>query len=490
MQGIKNLKEISREKAVELLWREGVLDFKLSEPQKIIKKGIVEDATKISVVMCARRLGKTYLMLTMAFEVCLKTPGAIVKYVFPKQKAAKRNIFPEIRKIAMDCPKDLMPELKVADLLVQFPNGSQIQLAGCDSGNIENIRGGNSHLNIVDEAGFADDLKYAVRSVLAPTTKLTKGRTILVSTPSRSENHEFIQDFVLPYMAEDRIKVFSIFDNPQFTEAIIKDALDDYPEGEKDPEFRREYMCEIIRNAEKAILPSFNTEAELEIVTDQYVRPVYYDPYVSFDIGGVDLSAILFAYYDYENACLVVEDELIADGTTNTEILAALIQEKEKQLWENPLDKSQIPPYLRVIDTNNKILATDLQKLHGLTFTPVKKDQKQAAINSLDVAISRRQIKIHPRCKHLIYHMKMAEWNKSQSDFKRLKDSPSGKIRGGHADALAAMVYLHRSIVKSHNPFPSGYGVPTSSNYFKSLKQSENAQSELGNMLKNMFKKR
>lgn len=481
------MKEISKEKAIELLWREGILDFKLSDPQKIIKKGILEDATKISVVMCARRLGKTYLMLTMAFEVCLRTPGAVVKYVFPRQKAAKRNIFPEIRKISADCPKDLMPVLKVADLLVEFPNGSQIQLAGCDSGNIENIRGGNSHLNIVDEAGFADDLKYAVRSVLAPTTKLTNGRTILVSTPSRSENHEFIQEFVIPYMAEARIKIFSIFDNPQFTEAIIKDALDDYPDGEKDPEFRREYMCEIIRSTEKAILPSFNAEAESIIVTDQIVRPVYYDPYVSFDIGGVDLSALLFGYYDYQEATLVIEDEIVVDGTTNTEILAAMIKEKEQALWENPIDKSIITPYLRVIDTNNKILATDLFKLHGLLFSPVKKDNKQAAINSLDVTISRRQIKIHPRCKHLIYHMKMAEWNNAQTDFKRLKDSSSGKIRGGHADCLAALIYLHRSVVKSHNPYPAGYGEMQGSNVFNPFKNQQVA-SDFASFAKSLFK--
>ena len=480
---------ITREEAIEALWEQGVLDWKLTEPQRLIKKGILDDVNKTSVVLCSRRLGKTYLVLSMATEICIQKPFAIVKYAFPKQNMAKKMLMPVFRKLFDDCPAHIKPEFMVAEKVWRFPNGSEIQISGTDNGGFDNLRGGDADLCIVDEAGFCDDLTYGVRSVLSPSTKITKARTILVSTPSRHEGHEFIQEWVLPYQSEDRIKVFTIYDNPNFNAEAIKEAEEEYPLGTQDIMFRREYLCEIVRSADNTILPSFNSEAELEIVSDQYTRPVYYDPYVSFDIGGVDLSALLFGFYDYENACLVIEDEIVVDGTTNTEVLAKMIHEKEKILWENPLDKSQIAPFMRVIDTNNKILATDLLKLHGLLFSPVKKDKRQAAINSLDVAIARREIMIHPRCKHLIYHMKMAEWNKAQTDFKRLKDTPGGKIRGGHADCLAALIYLHRSIIKSHNPFPAGYNVPTGSNYFKSLTYKSDAQPGIADFMKKVFKK-
>jgi hypothetical protein len=480
---------ITREEAIEALWEQGVLDWKLTEPQRLIKKGILDDVNKTSVVLCSRRLGKTYLVLSMATEICIQKPFAIVKYAFPKQNMAKKMLMPVFRKLFDDCPAHIKPEFMVAEKVWRFPNGSEIQISGTDNGGFDNLRGGDADLCIVDEAGFCDDLTYGVRSVLSPSTKITKARTILVSTPSRHEGHEFIQEWVLPYQSEDRIKVFTIYDNPNFNAEAIKEAEEEYPLGTQDIMFRREYLCEIVRSADNTILPSFNSEAELEIISDQYTRPVYYDPYVSFDIGGVDLSALLFGFYDYENARLVIEDEIVVDGTTNTEVLAKMIHEKEKTLWENPLDKSQIAPFMRVIDTNNKILATDLLKLHGLLFSPVKKDKRQAAINSLDVAIARREIMIHPRCKHLIYHMKMAEWNKAQTDFKRLKDTPGGKIRGGHADCLAALIYLHRSIIKSHNPFPAGYNVPTGSNYFKSLTYKSDAQPGIADFMKKVFKK-
>lgn len=451
-------KQISVDQAKEALWRQGVLDWKLSEPQKIMKAQILGDANKTSVILSSRRIGKSYLMCTMALEVCIGKPGSIVKYAFPRQNMAKKMLLPIMRKILEDCPKDIKPEYMTAEKVFRFPNGSEIQISGTENGNIENLRGGDSHLNIVDEAGFCSDLTYGIRSVLGPTTKTTGGRTILISTPSRSENHEFIRDWVLPYQAEGRIKIFTIFDNPNLTEDAIKEALSEYPTGDRDPMFRREYLCEIPRNSDNSILPSFTPEAEKVIIRDDYQRPVFYDAYVSLDIGGSDLTAVIFGYYDYLNATLVIEDEYVVGKDVNTKTLAANIKEIESRLWVNPIDKSPIVPYLRIADNNNLILLTDLQRDHGITFIPTRKDNREAAINSLDVAIGGHKIVIHPRCKHTIYHMKFAEWDRNRVKFKNLKDTPNGDIKGGHADCLAAMIYMHRNVIKSKNPYPRGYG--------------------------------
>lgn len=486
----KTNNQSEKEKAIEKLWEMGVLDFLLTPPQKDIKKGILEDDNKISVVLCARRLGKTFLMCTLAVEECLKNPNVVVKYAFPKSNSAKKMLMPVMRKVLETCPPHLKPEYMVAEKVFRFKhNNSEIQISGTDNGNIENLRGGDSHLNIVDEAGFCSDLTYGVRSVLGPTTKITKGRTILVSTPSRSENHDFIADWVLPYKSEGRIRTYTIYDNPQFNQEAIQEALSEYPDGENDPSFRREYLCEIIRDVNKTILPSFSEQKEKIIVTDNYERPVFCDKYVSLDVGGVDLTAVLFGYYDYERATLVIEREFICDGTTNSAILAENIKRIEKELWTNPIDKSVLPPYMRISDNNNKILLTDLQKLHNLSFSCTKKDNKQAAINSLDVAIQQERIIIHPSCVHTVYHAKYAEWNNAQTSFKHMKDSPSGKIKGGHADALDALLYMHRSVVKSHNPFPPGYGIERSPNDFKGVRTPETSQSAVGDVFKKLFKK-
>lgn len=486
----KNTREQEIKKARAILWEQGILDWKLSEQQKIIKKGILEDDNKTSVVLCSRRLGKTYLLLSMASEVCLRKPFSVVKYAFPKQNMAKKMLMPVYRKLFDDCPEHLKPTYMIAEKCFRFPNGSEIQISGVDNGGWENLRGGDSDMNCVDEAGFCDDLTYGVRSVLGPTVKITKGRTVMVSTPSRSEGHEFIQDWVYPYKAENRIKVFTIYDNPNFNAEAIKEAEEEYPKGVEDEMFRREYLCHIIRGSEKSILPSFTDKAEAAIVRDDFVIPPYCDKYVSLDPGGKDLTGVLFGYYDYEQATLVILDEIAVDGSTNTEILAGMIKEKEKTYWSNPIDKTVAAPYMRVSDVNAAILLTDLQKLHGLSFSKTKKDKKKAAVNSLDVTIMKNQIIIHPRCINLLYHMKYAEWNNNETEFKHLKASPSGKLAASHCDLLDCLIYMHRSLVKSHNPFPPGYGVQKKYSDFQGVRDPKPAHSALGEALNKLFKKK
>jgi hypothetical protein len=227
------------------------------------------------------------------------------------------------------------------------------------------------------------------------------------------------------------------------------------------------------------------------MVTDKFEMPPYCHKYVGMDIGGRDLTVVLFGYYDYMEATLVVQDEIVTDGSMNTQILAELIKEKEKNLWTNPVDKSVDAPYLRVSDTNNAILLTDLYKLHGILFSKAKKDKKDAAINALDIDIMNKRVKIHPRCKTLIYHMSYAEWNNQGTDFKQLKDSVVGDIRGGHADALAALLYLHRSVQKKANPFPPGYGENRDkSNTFDSLHKPASQTGSVADLFSRILKKK
>jgi PBSX family phage terminase large subunit len=487
---MKKKKEMTIDDAKRALWEAGELSWKMRPVQQVIKKGILDDTNKISVVLCGRRLGKTTLMCIMALEECLKQQGVIVKFIFPRQKDAKRNILPLMRMLLEDCPKHVKPVYMEADKCFRFPhNNSEIQFAAAQNGNAESIRGGFAHLCIFDECAFADDTKYIVRSILSPTVKTTGGRVILVSTPPRNPNHEFVTDYVVPYQIENRIKIFTIYDNPNFDQSIINEIISEYPKGVDDVDFRREYLCIIDRDATQAILPSLSYESEQVMVSDKYIRPTFYDAYVGLDVGGSDLTAAVFGYYDYLNATLVIEDEVVMGKEVNTKSLAEKIREKENALWTNPIDHSTIPPYLRISDNNNLILLTDLQRDHGINFIPTRKDNREAAINSLDVAISQGKIVIHPRCKHTIYHMKYAEWNKNRTAFKNLKDSPSGEIKGGHADALAALIYLHRNIIKSKNPYPLNYGTLHGSSVHTPAQAMMKEDNPMKSWMKSTFKK-
>jgi len=189
------------------------------------------------------------------------------------------------------------------------------------------------------------------------------------------------------------------------------------------------------------------------------------------DIGSKDLTVVLFAYYDFKNGVLVVEDEIVMNGPSmTTDKLAAEIKAKEKKLWTNPVTLEVQPPLLRVAD-NNLIMINDLRRLHDISFIPTKKDDKIAALNTLRMKIANREIYINPRCKTLVAHIRHATWNKARTAFTRSRDK-------GHYDALDSLTYMVRNINYNKNPYPPGYGIGHGSELFHSGLHGKNTLSE------------
>lgn len=445
---------------VQEAWRRGILDFKLHPGQKKMDDVLKSYKTKIKTVLCARRFGKSFYLVKRAIEVCLRKSYAVVKYVCPKLKMVSIIIEPLIREIMLDCPKHLRPTFMKNDKVFIFPNGSQIQLAGTDNGSHENLRGGQADLCIVDEAGFCDQLGYVVFDILKPTTLLTDGEVILASTPSKTSDHDFIQKFVIPALGNNQLAKFTIHDNPLLTEAKIQETRDEFPGGDKDVGYRREYMCEIINDDKSVVIPDWTAEMK-ERCLRAVKRPPHFDIYVSCDVGFRDLTVALFGYYDFITGKIVIVDELVMNGPEmTTERLAFEIKKKEAKHFSDAITFEPIVPYMRFMDNNNLLLINDLARMHNISFIPTAKDDKEAAINKTRMMISAGRVIIDPdNCPTLDYHLSNAVWDKNRKTFKRIADTADHKVKGGHADALDALVYMVRNIVFSKNPYPSSWNM-------------------------------
>jgi hypothetical protein len=117
-----------------------------------------------------------------------------------------------------------------------------------------------------------------------------------------------------------------------------------------------------------------------------------------------------------------------------------------------------LPVYRRVADNDNQILLQDLGTTEGLWFIPTTKDALEAMVNHLRLMFQDNRIVIHPRCKLLILTLGSALWNKRRDAFERSEAT-------GHADALAALVYLARNLDRHTNPFPPLYGVDVANSF-------------------------
>lgn len=442
----------SKQEAIKQLWRRGNLLWKCHSVQKEMYDKFYNSSYRVQVWLLSRRSGKSHMMALLAVEQALRKANSIIKFVAPTKLQINNILRPIFKKILSDCPLEIAPELKEKDYTYFFPNGSEIQLAGTDSGHIEKLRGGDADLVLVDEAGSCDDLEYAIKSVLLPTTLITKGKIVIAGTPPEEPDHDFIK-----YIEEAELRGTltrkTINDNPMITQEQRDDLFKELG-GADSESARRELFCEVIRNPSIVVLPEFTEQLQNVVVKDR-PRPPFFDRYVSMDLGFNDLTAVLFAYYDFRTGEIVIEDELAYDfkqEDRHIKSLSEAILAKEEKLWQD-LSGEVPPPYSRVSDINHivtkEIYVQSENKLH---FTPAQKDDKQAAINNLRVLLSSKKVIISPKCQTLIRHLRNVKW-KSVNDKSRFARSADDS----HYDFVDALLYLTRAINYSRNPYPQGY---------------------------------
>lgn len=443
-----NQRPVTRQEAINILWNKGILHWKLHSGQKALYDSYKNESRFRTLVWaCSRRLGKSFALCLLAIEKCLSKDNAIVKYVAPEQKQVRTIIMPIMREILKDCPKELQPKFMTQYNAYRFPNGSEIQMAGADNGNAENLRGGASDLCIIDEAGFCDDLDYVVQSILLPTTATTGGKILLASTPPKTMDHAF-KNYIEKAQIRGTLVKKTVYDNPMLTPEAIQELMDEAG-GATSISWRREYLCELIVDDKFAIVPEFTEELKARIVKE-WKRPPFFDGYIAMDLGMNDYTFVLFGYYDFHSGKLIIEDELVMNGQKlSTASLAEGIKRKKAELWTDPLTSEIKEPSKQISDINPFVMK-DLHQLHGLTFTPSPKDDAEAALNNMRLKLEQEKIIINPKCVHLINHLQFGIWNKQRTKFARSTDY-------GHYDGIDALKYLVRNLSWGKNPFPKNY---------------------------------
>lgn len=463
------------------LWRRGSIAEVLLDSNQLATREVIlaTDASRF-ILEWARRLGKTWLLVVLAIEECLRGPRRRVPYGASTIKALQEFIQPTFESIIQDAPDDVRPRYSHESGHWTFPhNGSYTHLFGCDDKRkADRGRGPPAHLAILDEAGFIPILGYVVKAVLRPQLLTTGGRLIIGSSPAEEADHDFTA-MCERAEANGHLSRRLIYDNPRLTqerieEFIAEDARDEgmtVEEYKQTPTFRREYLAQRVTDKTLTAMGD-DWEAMREASMVELQRPPHFDAYSSFDAGGADPHAIVFGYVDFLQGWLVIEDELLFRDGENTAQVAEAWKAKERQLWHverfdgavrGAIEHQQASrgtvwegapeqPYLRIGD-NQLTMLQDLQQLHGLAVIPIgAKDEKQWMVNNLRVFTRQGRLKVHPRCTNLDRHLRTTLWkNEARADFRRKN--------GEHGDLLDALVYLLRMANFSRNPYPLGWNV-------------------------------
>lgn len=426
--------------ARQIAWSKGyVASWYLRDSQKEAYEFFYKN--KRPFFEAARRWGKTTSILAYVFEMLRHHPGWICRVCLPEKEQARKVWIPEIDKMQEHCPDDSKFKFHTMDSYYQHQNGSRIFLYGVNEDRGRSARGSASNIIVADEFGF---WRYpeVIKTVLAPQLRTTNGQFIIASTPPEDLAHQYYTEKETA-VRENRFLQKIIYQDETLTKESLEQIIIDCG-GIDSPAFRREYLCEPVSDPARLVIPEYSEF--IHLIDDSLTRPDFFDCYVGADLGFHDFTALLFCYYHFEKAALVVEDELVVSGKNSREIVDNA-KEIEQRLW------GKKEPRIRVSDNEIQQLY-DMQSLCNYTMVPTRKDDKIAAINALRLRFkgAKGSIRIHFRCKNLINQLKTGLWNEQRTNYLR-------SDKGGHLDAIDALIYLNRHIDENLNPFPQYLGI-------------------------------
>jgi hypothetical protein len=410
------------------------------------------------LIMSSRRTGKSSLGLLILTERAIRNPGTDHLYVAPAKNKLGLYIDPIFRQVFDDCPVKLMPKFKPSKAIIVFPNGSRIILTGSNRDAYESaIRSFKLKTIFIDEAREIDDFKDMMESAALPAVFDSDGYIIISSTPGKVLDCELakVQNDLQAIGAYHHNTVFECNYPPERIAEFERETCGkNCGKGTKHkPAWLREYMAEWVRDESILIIPEFKIKEHVNSPQkDRQLYPFYYK-FEAMDQGGVHKTVVLFAYFRFgKTPSLIIDGEEVFTGTdVRVDIIAKRIKAREALCQFNNV-------FSRVADVNDRIALKSLNSMYGFDFHPVVKiyGENNTGSKGLKAMVdetrtwfvsSPASVAINPACKELIGALQNCIWN------------DSGKFamseNYGHADAIAALIYLIRHCPTTC-PFPNG----------------------------------
>ena len=446
-----------------LLWSRGELRFLLWDQQQIIYDTIRTLPTSVQqiVILCARQFGKSVTGTILALEDAIKNPNSVVLIIGPTIKQTRSIVVPRMRMLLQHAPEGLVRLLKSEDIF-HIANGSEIRLGGFDT-NAASERGKTLCSVYMEETGESNPDEYIsyLREELGPAMTHSKHAKIThLSTLPKFPDHPFVLDTIPEATASGAFFKFTIKDNKKLSQDQY-DACVRLCGGEHTEAFRREYMCEQVRDSTLVLAPEFCEDHVKEISIPEFC--IYW---VGGDLGGTaDRHCLHLFTYDFERAKILVLDEREFPPSTSTAEIVSNAKEMEgdRKIKYRTVDA---PGQTRI----------DMCGFFGYAVVAPRKDELDATVNQVRKALALRELEISPKCKLLVRTLRSGCWNKAHTDLERTASL-------GHADAFMSLAYGLRHADRT-NPFPLTRGFAPNGWYIPDQTRTMNGTAKT---LKNIF---
>jgi hypothetical protein len=419
----------------------------LHDGQREIAKRIEETDSNEILILCSRQFGKSFFSLVYTLMFLQKNPKTKAIIFAATNKQAVQITNDNMNMILRLAPPEFLVRRKT-DRVWALSNGSELRIGSLEEA--DSSRGVNASLILMEEGAAScssEIYAYALSSVIGPMLLRSKQAKLLhVTTPSKNLNH-IVHTQILPKLdAKGAVARFTVYDNPQLSEAQIKEAR---ARCLTEDDFEREYLCKIVKSQTLTVIPEF--EEHLHLSPDLQV-PEKAFWCLGLDLGGtVDKTALVLGYFDFRTNQRVIWDEAFLPINTASE---QIVEAAKALLAKVPAGHE----YSVTCDAPGQV-RIDMSRLGLSTFLPRKgAGSFEAGISNVRYLFSKQELTIHPRCQNLIRTLKFAQFNKNRSDFQRTEEL-------GHADMIAALMYQTRH-QRTDNPFPLTHNLKRDTHFY------------------------
>lgn len=434
-----------RELSDAYIRRKNTVKHLLTPHQKKLHALIFDSPEREIGYYCSRKVGKTASILLCFYEFAWKNPGCLIRFVLADQTQATSIIEPMISSfINRLLPSDLLPRYYKTERALKFRNGSIIKLNGANPDSIDKAVGPSCDLFGFDEiAIWEGDVKYALFDVFYPQATLTNAKKIFSCTPPPNVDAYYITNIHPKLVARNTLISLTIYENPLVTPRDIE-QIEEQMGGKDSPEFRRQYMCELIPSNSRRLTPEFDEDIHVYEERAKAIEygdgfiPQFYQYYICNDTGTVDNNAVLVGYLDHHNQQLVIEEESVRNNVNLTEIAQELKEFKDKYMeYAYHPDKG-----MKTIIDAFTLERKELREIHGIQHVSPIKGKVEDNIAHLRSALQNNKIQISFKCERLIWELKNCVWKISTSDNKQIERNEEQK----HGDAIMALTYMLRAV--------------------------------------------
>lgn len=438
-----------QKRASYALIRRGSMRHLLHEKQQMLYDLVSENPE--AAIYSSRKVGKSYAMVVMGIEHCIKNPNQIVKHVFPTLTLAKEVVSELMGKVIPFLPEDMQPRAyRGARPHWVFPNGSVYHINGADPGAVTGLRGPRCDMFLLDEVCFFDKGSFTdtLFGAIIPQQTTVPIKIVYASTPPEDTTHPSL-DIIISKMLKNKTLVkFTIYDSPIMTPQKIKELEVMY--ADKPNQWRREYLAELVANDDRRVCPEFSRKLHvvdylpLDRDPQVYDEEIKYSGFIVADYGIVDHAGILGCWYDHLENKMVVETEH-AEKSMGLRRFKEVLDSFEEDLsdWCEPIDYC--------IDVFEQA-GFELRNEYMVPFRRPSKGKLEDQVGVLRNALANERIVINPKCKQLILQLEQGLWKDTEKtkDFERTDEF-------GHLDLVAALVYAVKFCPWGRRPGQSNF---------------------------------